>query len=101
MTKTRNNTHNKKRSVILTVLLLALVCYFVATLVSLQANVKAQEAVNASYSEQYEAQKAENNELQAVIDSGNEEDYIERIAREEYGYVKPDERVYYDSAYLN
>ncbi len=101
MTTTKHNTHNRKRSVILTVLLLALVCYFVATLVNLQTKVKAQEAVNASYSEQYEAQLAENADLQAVIESGDEEEYIERIAREEYGYVMPDERVYYDSAYLN
>ena len=25
-------------------------------------------------------------------------EYIEKIAREQYGYAKPDERVYYDSS---
>ena len=47
---------------------------------------------------QYNQQLDENADLEAYIESGDEADYIERIAREQYGYAKPEERVYYDSA---
>ena len=32
-----------------------------------------------------------------ILDGGDQEEYLERIAREQYGYAKPEERVYYDS----
>lgn len=89
---------NRKHSVILAVLFCALVCYFVATLISLQSKVRAQENSVAELSAQYEQQLADNAALNAVIENGGEADYIERIAREQYGYAKPEERVYYDSS---
>jgi len=39
-------------------------------------------------------QTFENNELKKVIESGNQDEYIERIAREKLGLVMPDERVF-------
>ena len=92
------NQKNRKHSVILTVLFAALVCYFVATLISLQTKVRAQENFVEDLQSQYQQQVDENAELQLIIDNGNESDYIERIARENYGYAKPEERVYYDSS---
>ncbi len=91
-------TKNRKHSVILAVLLCALVCYFVATLISLQAKVRAEENHVAELESQYQQQLDDNSALKEVIENGNEADYLERIAREQYGYAKPDERVYYDSA---
>ena len=88
---------NRKHSVILAVLFCALVCYFVATLISLQSKVRAEEKAVADLKDSYQQQINENAELQMIINSGNEADYIERIAREQYGYAKPEERVYYDS----
>ena len=91
-------TKNRKHSIILAVLFCALVCYFVATLISLQTKVLAQENAVEDLQLQYQQQLDENSELQLIVDNGNESDYIERIAREQYGYAKPDERVYYDSS---
>ncbi len=88
---------NRKNSIILAVLLCALVCYFVATLISLQSKVKAQEAANQQLKETYAQQVEDNSKLANIIENGNEEDNMERIAREQYGYAKPGERVYYDS----
>lgn len=88
---------NRKNSIILAVLLCALVCYFVATLISLQSKVKAQEAVNEQLRDTYTQQIEENSELADIIENGNEADNMERIAREQYGYAMPGERVYYDS----
>ncbi len=87
----------KKHSVILAVLFCALVCYFVATFISLQTKVRAQEREVAELRKTYQQQIDDNAELQMIIDSGDEAAYIEKIAREQYGYVMPDERVYYDS----
>ncbi len=87
----------RKRSVILAVLLCALVCYFVATLISIQSKVKAQEKANAVLQQSYQQQIENNAELEDRIANGDEEENIERIAREQYGYADPDERVYYDS----
>lgn len=89
---------NRKHSIILAVLFCALVCYFVATLISLQMQVRAQENNIEGLKNQYQQQIDENAELQQLIEEGNESDYIEKIAREQYGYAKPDERVYYDSS---
>ncbi len=91
-------TKNRKHSIILTVLFAALVCYFAATFISLQAKVRAQENAVEDLQAQYQQQLDENAELQLIIENGNESDYIERIAREQYGYAKPEERVYYDSS---
>lgn len=92
------NIKNRKHSIILAVLFCALVCYFVATLISLQMQVRAQENSVEDLKAQYQQQIDENSELQQLIEEGNESDYIEKIAREQYGYAKPDERVYYDSS---
>ena len=92
------NIKNKKHSVILAVLFCALVCYFVATLISLQMQVRAQENNVEELKTQYQQQLDENAELQQLIEEGNESEYIEKIAREQYGYAKPNERVYYDSS---
>ncbi|MBO5858785.1 MAG: septum formation initiator family protein [Clostridia bacterium] len=87
-----------KRSVILAVLLCALVCYFVATLISIQAKVRAQQNINETLSATYQQKLEENAELEERISNGGDEENMDRIAREEYGYAMPDERVYYDSA---
>ena len=91
------NVKNRKHSVILAVLFCALVCYFVATLISLQVKVRAEEREVADLKNAYQQKIDDNAELEMIIDSGNEAAYIEKIAREQYGYVMPDERVYYDS----
>lgn len=89
---------NRKHSIILGVLFCTLVCYFVATLISLQTKVRAEEKSLDDLKTAYQQQLDENAELEMIIENGNEVDYIEKVAREQYGYAKPDERVYYDSS---
>ena len=45
---------------------------------------------------QVERQTEKNAELSHLKDSGDEDAYVERIAREKLGYVRPDERVFVD-----
>lgn len=95
MTAVKNIT--QKHSVIIYTFIFALLCFFVATLISLGVKVSAQKQVNAELVSQYNQKLEENADLEAYIESGEESDYIERIAREKYGYAKPEERVYFDS----
>ena len=39
----------------------------------------------------------ENSKIQESIAHGEDESYLEEIARSEYSYVSPEERVYYDN----
>jgi cell division protein FtsL len=45
--------------------------------------------------------KKENEELQRFLEDENHDEYYEKIAREEYNYAKPGERVFYDSSFGN
>lgn len=88
---------DKKRSILLAVLLVALVCYFIATLISIQSKVKAQEAANLASQQTLQQLNDENADKADRLRNGDEAENIEQIAREQYGYADPDERVYYDS----
>lgn len=86
----------KTYSTILTVAFAALVCYFVIALISLQSDIKEQKEQITDINAQADAQSADNRELNNLLNDSNLDSYVERIAREELGYVFPDERVYYD-----
>lgn len=47
---------------------------------------------------QYEQALIQKNEYEYLLDEDNQLEYIERIAREKYGYVSPYERAFYDSS---
>lgn len=70
--------------------------YFVISLIGAQLQIKDREKKAAEVSVQYEQQLAENERLQSVVDGGDEDGYMERVAREKLGYVMPDEKVYYN-----
>ena len=86
----------KTYSTILTVAFAALVCYFVIALISLQSDIKEQKEQIADINAQADIQSADNRELNNLLNDSDLDSYVERIAREELGYVFPDERVYYD-----
>lgn len=86
----------QKHSFILTLALLLAVGYFVISFISAQLEIREKEKQAAEIRAQVEQQQAENERLQAVVDGGDEKQYIERVAREKLGYVMPDEKVYYD-----
>lgn len=88
----------KKRSfsVLLTLAIVIAVAYFAVSLIQLQVKIDRQEKAVAGVAQQIEEEKAENERLQRILDSGDEAAYIERVARDSLGYVMPDEKVYYD-----
>ena len=50
---------------------------------------------------QVEEMQSENQEMERFLDDENHDEYYEKIAREDYGYAKPGERVFYDSSFGN
>lgn len=77
----------------------ALAGYFAITLIQLQIEISEKKETLAQVQAQYNEKIAENQELEKVIEGGNEDEYIERIARDSLGYVKPGEKVYYDISF--
>ena len=88
---------NRKISVLLILLGLALLIYFGVTIISTHSKIKDVEAENVSISEQISAKEEENEALKDTINSDDKDGYMERVAREEYDYAGENERVYYAS----
>ncbi|MGN1421221.1 MAG: septum formation initiator family protein [Eubacterium sp.] len=104
MTKSKENGKNsilkllkgkKAFTVISALFLTALFVAFGISTVNQRADISRLEQQKAEISAKYDEQTKENKELQAVLDSENKDDYIEKKAREK-GYVKADEVVFYD-----
>ena len=77
--------------------LIAGICIYLAvTFISVQMDIVSKRQQLENLTQQVQAQQAENQELQRIVEAGDEAAYMERMAREKLGYVRPDERVYID-----
>lgn len=94
-------TTTKRKKIKLSALVLRLsfvsvALYLIAALISAQVELVAKRRELDSVTAQAQTQQAANLELQRVLDTDDEDAYIERIAREKLGYARPDERVFVD-----
>lgn len=98
MVKSASKAPKRKqtKSFILTLALILLVGYFVITIVGLQHSIKERQDVLEQKNAVYEEQVEENERLQSIVDSDDKSEYMEQIAREKLGYIKPNEKVFYD-----
>ena len=93
------NSKNKGRiSIILVLALVALIGYFIINSIQLRMDIKNKTEQVSDLSEQISQQDKANAELEEILDSENESEYLEQYAREELDYVMPGERVYANSA---
>ena len=76
--------------------MLLLAGYFVISLINVNMQINDRKKEVEELNVRYEEQVAQNEALRNVIDGGDKDDYIERVAREKLGYVMPGERVYYN-----
>lgn len=86
----------RRTSVLLAIPFIAIVAASVTVFVNQQIDINKLNQEKAAVSAKLKIQESNNNALNRILESGNQDEYIERIARERYGYVKPEERVYYD-----
>lgn len=70
--------------------------YLVVTFVSGQMQVAQKQRELAELDAMVERQAEQNAELERLMESGDEDAYVERVAREKLGYARPDERVFVD-----
>lgn len=86
----------KASSFFLTLAIIAVIGYFVISLVSLQME-KSEKARQVEEAQNVLSSRQEENErLESILSESDDSAYIERIARDVLGYVLPGERVYYD-----
>ncbi len=70
--------------------------YAAFTLVSLQIRIGSKEEEQKLLEAQVEEQSLRNAEIEALLNSEENDEYIARIARDKLGYVLPGERVFVD-----
>ena len=96
--KKRKTAGQRSFSVILFIAAILLVGYFSVAIIQAQVEISRQEKAVAELQQEIEEKKAENEDLQKTLDSGDEAEYMERVARDSLGYMMPDEKVYYDTS---
>ncbi len=70
--------------------------YAAFTLVSLQIQIGAKREEQQALQKQIEEQGLRNAEIEALLNSEENDEYIARIARDKLGYISPGERVFVD-----
>ncbi|MCQ2480189.1 MAG: septum formation initiator family protein [Clostridia bacterium] len=98
MAKKKAKKSRRKHSFLLTVCLISLVIVFVISLVSIKKEIDKRTAEKEQMEQMCSEEDAANEELQSIVDSGNKDEYVEKVAREKYGYIKPGDIVYQDVA---
>lgn len=92
---------NKERatSYVVNFLFVAAAVVLLANCISLFSQVKEKQDKYRNLEELYQEELVLKSEYEYLLDENNQLEYIERIARERYGYVAPGERAFYDSSY--
>ncbi|MBQ7541093.1 MAG: septum formation initiator family protein [Clostridia bacterium] len=100
MTRKKTKAGSKlNTSLILAVAAFAIVCYFFISFFNLRTQISEKQAQVDLLRQQVKMQLDTNEKLEQQLDSENFDAFVEQRARDEnFGYVYPDERVYYDMA---
>ena len=70
--------------------------YFIFAMAGLKSDIREKRLEGAEISIRYDNEKEKNDDLRRLLESGSEAELMERIARENRGYVYLGERVYFD-----
>lgn len=94
------STKRKKRTTLSALalrLFLVVACgYLAVTLVSTQVEIVSKRRALENIEMQVTKQTAQNTELQRMLETDDEAQYYERVARDKLGYARPDEHVFVD-----
>ena len=91
-------TRKRKKSIIIRLAVLCFIVFITFLLVDMQIEVNTKRRQLAQLQSDIEAQKLENAESQRLLELGDDEEYIEKIARDKLGYAYPDEKVFVDQS---
>ena len=97
--KAEKNKTEKKSSFFNGVIKVAVVCvavYVAFSLVSLQIELAEKKAVLAKLEDQKQQLMISNEEKKELIEKSDQDEFVERIAREYFDFAYPDEQIYVD-----
>lgn len=67
-------------------------------IITVQSDIAEKQGELQDIKEQINAYEAENEDLARILNSGDTDRYMEKLAREDYGYAYPDEFRFYDTS---
>lgn len=89
---------NRSTSYFVNFLLFVLVAVMLFNCLSMFKKISDKKKKYNELKSQYDQALILKNEYEYLLNEDNQLEYIERIAREKYGYVAPGERAFYDSS---
>ena len=89
-------TKKRKRRIVVIVAVIAVTIYVGISMVFITNSYREKSQEIQQVQQQIDEQTVLNQEYQALIDQGVDDEYIQKLAREKLGLVYPDERVYID-----
>ena len=96
MHRAKSKKHLSLTDILIRLSVTVLMVYLVVSFIAGQVNIIRKKQELAEVNTKIEQQQAYNTELQRMLTTDAQGDYMESIARERLGYVYPDEEVYTD-----
>lgn len=84
----------KRKNIIMRVCIFLFVAWAAVQLVDMQVNLMDRKQEAVVLAERLEVQRIANKELERQLAAKVDDEYIERVARDQLDYVYPEERVY-------
>ena len=97
--ETLSRKTNKKNSLLLLLLIVAFVGVIAVGCIVNYVQAADNNRQTAEIEQQIATINKQNEEKEHFLEEENHNEYFEKIAREEYNYGKPGERVFYDSSF--
>lgn len=88
----------RKTSLLVRLSVFGFVLYVAVTLIGMQMEVTTKRQELLALQQSVEQQKQINAETERMLVLGEDEEYIERVARDELGYAYPDEKILIDQS---
>lgn len=85
-----------RKSILFRLCILAFIVYAVVTLLDMQVVLAERRQEVVELQQKLEVQRVANKELERQLATGADEEYIEKVARDQLDYVYPDEQVFID-----
>ena len=96
MTRGKQRIHFKKAGIAIILLCLALLGFAMFTYVNAKAELRRLNEQAETMRQQVQAATEDNAALEYKIEHSDDPEIMEQVIREELGYVKPGDKVFYD-----
>ena len=97
MPKGKHRVHFKKAGIAIILLCLALMGYALFALANAKAELRALNAQAETMRQQVQTTTEQNAALEYKIENSDDPEVMEQVIREQFGYVKPGDKVFYDT----